>query len=110
MAAYESQSTLYDLIGDADVVEIIEHRLVPAPFEQKHTKKYLIDGLPEVVVRNTPSEPLPEDRNRVETAFSRLPSYGIAALPYIPVEQAGEVYVFTRRVHGADLANIVSPD
>lgn len=37
---------LEDLIGDVPIEDILDNRLMPAPFEDGITKKYLVNGLP----------------------------------------------------------------
>ncbi|HEY5667997.1 MAG TPA: hypothetical protein VIR03_02410 [Candidatus Saccharimonadales bacterium] len=110
MRTPESVPTLTDLIGDASILEIIEDRLLPSDYEGAMTRKYFVDGLPEVVIRHTPGEPEPSIRDVVATAFSQLPEHGIVALPYLPVEHQGEIYVVTRKVHGVSLEQMATPD
>lgn len=106
----ESTPRLEDLIGEADIHDLIDHHLTPAPYEGRATEKYWVDGLPEVVIRHTHQVPEPEEHLIVAFAYNELPSYGIDALPYISIPHDDEIYVVTRKMHGVNLEDLLHPD
>ncbi len=110
MSTYETGPTLQDIVGDADIHELLDSRLIIAGYPGANTDKYFIEGLPEVVVRHQLGEPELHIRNAVATVYSQLPSHGIPAIPYVPVQHNDELYVVTRKFHGANLQEILNPD
>jgi hypothetical protein len=95
--------TLSSLIGNEDIYDILDNRLVLAPYQGASTEKYFVTGMPEVVVRHTPNEPAYHKRQAVADAVNSLSEHGIAALPYVPVDYSERTYVVTRKVHGVNL-------
>jgi hypothetical protein len=108
MRTYDSSPTeLEGIIGDQNIHDIIDHRLLSTGYPG-YTKKYFVDGLPEVVIRHNAGEPEPEQRDKVVKAYNELPLYNVPVLPYVPVEHNGEIYVVTRKMHGVELEEILN--
>jgi hypothetical protein len=111
MYTQENSPTLQTIIGNADIHQIIDERLIPWETSYRNTEKYLVEGLPDVVVRHNPGEfSSPQHAEVVASAFNRLPQHDIPTLPYVIANHNEEIYVVTRRLYGQDLLAIATPD
>jgi hypothetical protein len=109
MADAEITYALQGIIGDTDIHHVIDNRLVPSGYPGGGAAKYFVDGLPEVVIRHTPYQTDLEATIQAAQASNQLPRHGIPALPFIPLQHHGEIYVVTRKLHGVQLRELLSP-
>jgi len=104
----EAHPPLETLLQGRDPHAILEHSLVEAGFPGGATQKFLVDGLPGVVVRLNPGHP--KKVFAASPVVNDLSRHGIQALPHLPVLHNNEAYVFTQRVTGQDLLSALGAD
>ncbi len=111
MQVPETAPVLSDIIGNADIGEIIDHRLIEWNTGPGITDKFLVKGMPEVVVRSngTEFESLSEAES-VATVHNRLSQYNIPTLPFVVVEHDSYIYAVTRKLHGQDILTVATPE
>lgn len=111
MLVPENLPVLSDIIGDADIHQIIEERLTPWDIGHRNTEKFLVEGMSEVVLRYNGDDftDLPTAK-RVAAVYNQLPLHDIATLPYVVTEHAGQIYVVTRKLHGYGMLEVATPD
>lgn len=107
----ETALVLSDIIGDAEIGEIIENQLILWDVGSQETTKYLVRDMPEVVVRfNWDEFQSLAEAEHVGIVHNQLPEYGIFSLPYVATEYNNEIFIVTRKLHGKDLMEVVSPE